>query len=204
MNLFPIKLSAKRGNWRLYLARKRNKKFAEFEKKILKRDKNICRFCGFPSQKYNSAINRDQNYRNNKASNLITACSFCRQCFFLESLGNELAGGGYVIYLPEISQGDLNNFCKILFSCLLKDAPYKNKLQTTYLSFKDRGSTVEQLFGPGSSDPAIFGQTLIDSNLQAKELEHPILTQLRLLPNRKFFEEQIIYWKQTVFDQIPL
>jgi intracellular multiplication protein IcmJ len=204
MQLLPIRLTARRGNWQLFMTRKRNPRFADFEKKILARDKQTCRYCGFQCDKYQWAINRDQDYHNNKAVNMVTACPFCRQCFFLDALDNSVAGGGYIIYLPEISQADLNNFCRVLFSCLLKNAPYKGKLQTTYLSFKDRTKPVEDLFGPGSSSPAIFGQTLIDSTLSKKELEHPILNQLRLLPERKDFEKQILYWKSNVFDQIPL
>ncbi|MGD0465980.1 MAG: type IVB secretion system protein IcmJDotN [Gammaproteobacteria bacterium] len=204
MQLLPIHLTAERGNWHLFMSRKRNKRFLEFEKKILEHDEYTCCFCGFQAFNYQSVINHDNNYKNNNQNNLVTACPFCRQCFFLDALTNPAVGGGYIIYLPEINQADLNNFCRVLFSCLLKNAPYKGKLQTTYLSFKDRTKQVEELFGPGSSNPAIFGQTLIDSNLTPKERSHPILTQIRLLPERKFFEEQILYWKTTVFDKIPL
>ena len=204
MQLLPIQLTAQRGTWQLFTARKRNQRFLEFEKKILEHDDHTCCYCGFQALNYQSVLNRDHNYKNNKIDNLVTACPFCRQCFFLDALNNPAVGGGYIIYLPEINQADLNNFCRVLFSCLLKNAPYKGKLQTTYLSFKDRTKQVEELFGPGSSNPATFGQTLLDSNLTPKELAHPILTQIRLLPERKFFEEQILYWKTTVFDKIPL
>jgi len=204
VSLLPIHLNAERGNWQLFKTRKQNKRFLEIEKKILERDDYTCGYCGFKSLNYQTVVNRDQNYRNNKADNFVTACPFCQQCFFLDALVNPELGGGYIIFLPEIGQGDLNNFCRVLFSCLLKNAPYKGKLQTTYLSFKDRSKQTEDMFGPGSSNPATFGQTLIDSGLSKKELSHPILTQLRLLPERKFFEQQILYWKATIFDKIPL
>lgn len=204
MSLLPIHLTAERGNWQLFKARKNNSRFLAFEQKILKRDDYTCRYCGFKSLEYQTVVNHDQNYKNNKANNLVTACPFCYQCLFLDALVNPNLGGGYIIYLPEISQADLNNFCRVLFSCLLKNAPYKGKLQTTYLSFKDRSKPIEETFGPGSSNPAIFGQTIIDSSLSKKDLSHPILTQLRLLPERKFFEQQILYWKTNIFDKIPL
>lgn len=204
MSLLPITLTAERGNWLLFKARKNNKRFIEFEKKILERDQYTCRYCGFQAFEFQSVVNHDQNYRNNKASNLVTCCPFCWQCFFLDALVDPQLGGGYIIYLPEINQGDLNNFSRVVFSCLLKNAPYKGKLQTTYLSFKDRTKQIEEIFGPGSSNPSTFGQTIIDSGLTKKELSHPILTQIRLLPERKFFEKQIIYWKVNVFDKIPL
>ena len=204
MSLLPIHLTAERGNWQLFKARKNNSRFLAFEQKVLKRDDYTCRYCGFKSLEYQTVVNHDQNYKNNKANNLVTTCPFCFQCFFLDALVNPNLGGGYIIYLPEISQADLNNFCRVLFSCLLKNAPYKGKLQTTYLSFKDRSKPIEETFGPGSSNPAIFGQTIIDSSLSKKDLSHPILTQLRLLPERKFFEQQILYWKTNIFDKIPL
>lgn len=203
-SLLPTVLTAKRGNWQRFKARQRNQRFLALVKKIYTRDKYTCRFCGFQTKKYLSVVNKDHNYSNNKSSNLVTACSLCTQCFFLDSLGQDGKTGGYVIYLPEISQADLNHFCRVLFSSMLKDAPYKGKLQTSFLSLKDRSQIVEQLFGPGSSNPNTFGQALIDSNLEHKQLKHPALVNLRLLPERKFFAEQVKYWKKTVFDQIPL
>lgn len=204
MSLLPINLYAIRGNWHLFKSRKKSKAFLEIKEKILQRDDYSCRYCGFRSTNYQEIVNHDQNYRNNTLDNMVTACLFCQQCFFLESLVNPENGGGYIIYLPEISQANLNNFIRVLFSCLLKNAPYKGKLQTTFLNFRDRAKPVEDIFGPGSSNPGIFGQTLLDSNLSTKELAHPVFTQLRLLPERKFFEEKIIYWKAEIFDKIPL
>lgn len=204
MSLLPIQLHVERGNWQLFKSRKKNHKFIEIEKQILERDDYSCRYCGFKSINYQQIVNHDHDYRNNRINNLVTACLFCKQCFFLDALSNPENGGGYLIYLPEINQADLNNFVRVLFSCLLKNAPYKGKLQTTYLSFKDRSKVVEEIFGPGSSNPGIFGQTLLDSNLSKKEMNHPILTQLRLLPERKFFEKEIMYWKAEIFDKIPL
>ena len=40
----------------------------------------------------------------NKVSNLVTACCFCGQCCFLESVSVGKYGGGTLIYLPEIDQ----------------------------------------------------------------------------------------------------
>lgn len=204
MAFLPIKLSAVRGNWQRYQARKRNKRFLAAQEKVFARDKHTCRYCGFFSEKYHTVINHDQNYANNKASNLVTACSLCAQCFFLDSIGRDNKTGGFLIYLPEVSQSDLNHFCRVLFSSMLRDAPYRGKLQSTYLSLKDRTSIIDELFGPDSHDPNIFGQTLIDSNLSDKIENNPVVEHLRLLPNRSSFKEEAYYWKTSVFDQIPL
>lgn len=206
MKLLPIVISAKRGNWPRFKARRNNKSFLKLEEQTLARDQNTCRYCGFTSDRYQVVVNINQDYNPGQSvpDNLATACVFCAQCFFLDGIGHENNWGGTLIYLPEISQADLNHFCRVLFASMLRDAPYKGKLQTVYLSLKDRENVVNDTFGPKSSDPYVFGQTLIDSNLTADQLKHPMLQQIRLLPDRKCFSEEILYWKTTVFDQIPL
>jgi intracellular multiplication protein IcmJ len=206
MKLLNIALTARRGNWPRFRARRGNESFIKLEQQILARDQNTCRYCGFASEKYQVVVNNNHDYNpgQSKPSNLVTACIFCAQCFFLDGIGHDNSWGGTLIYLPEISQADLNHFCRVLFSSMLRDAPYKGKLQTAYLSLKDRENVVNEIFGPKSSDPYTFGQALIDCNLSADQLKQPIMAQLRLLPDRKCFTKEILYWKSTVFDQIPL
>ncbi|MEL6846325.1 MAG: type IVB secretion system protein IcmJDotN, partial [Bacteroidota bacterium] len=193
MDLLPITLTARQGNWSRYQARNRNKRFAVIAKRIFLRDQYRCRFCGFQDQHYSNVVNVDHDYSNNTSANMVTACTFCTQCFFLDAVGSHPRTGGHIIYLPEISQADLNNFCRILFSSLYKDVPYHSKLNNTYLSFKDRTKAVEDVFGEHSSDPAVFGQCLIDSHLTPEQLKHQALEDLRLLPQIKPFKEEIMY-----------
>lgn len=206
MQLLPITLTAKRGNWSRFHGRRSNETFKKLEQQILARDQNTCRYCGFTSDKYQVVVNINQDYNPGQSTpnNLATACVFCAQCFFLDGLGHDNNWGGTLIYLPEISQADLNHFCRVLFVSMLQDAPYKGKLQTAYLSLKDRENIVNTTFGPKSSDPYTFAQTLIDSHLSAAQMQQPIIANLRVLPDRKCFTEEINYWKATVFAQIPL
>ncbi len=204
MKPLPILLTARRGNWQRYKSRERNQRFLEIKKKILTRDHYTCRYCLFTSKKYNTVVNHDNDYSHNNAKNMVTACPFCAQCFFLDGIGSDNNTGGIIVHLPEVSQADLNHFCRVLFSSMLRDAPYKGKLQATYLSLSDRAKPVEELFGPDSSNPVTFGQSLIDSNLSKQQLEGNVLKDLRLLPERQYFKEEILYWKKTIFDQIPL
>lgn len=205
MKQLPIALAAYRGNWQRFTARNRNKRFLAVQPKIFKRDNNTCRYCWLQAAEHNVIVNHDHNYSNNKATNLVTACIFCAQCFFLDSIGSANNTGGTIIYLPEISQADLNHFCRVLFTSMLRDAPYKGKLHTIYLSLKDRGKLVEEIFGPNSSEPNVFGQGLIDSALpQDKVTSNKIFTNLRLLADRQQFKKEILYWKSAIFDKIPL
>lgn len=204
MELLPISLTARRNNGQRFLSRKANKAFQKIMLEVFKRDEYTCRYCGFQSQKYQEVVNIDQNYDNNSMNNLATACSFCSASFFLDTVGIDGRSGGTIIHLPEISQADLNHFCRALFCSLLRDAPYKGKLQAVYLSLQDRSKTVEEVFGPSSQEPNTFGQSLIDSNLTIEQLKHPILFELKFLPARKHYKAQAEYWKSTVFATIPL
>jgi intracellular multiplication protein IcmJ len=110
MPVYPIKLSAAPNAWRLFMLRKADPSFAAFGKKIFERDNYTCQFCGFRAINYQEVINLDQNYNNNQPRNLVTACCFCAQCFFIESIGKQDYGGGTIIYLPKVTQNDLNAF----------------------------------------------------------------------------------------------
>lgn len=204
MDLLPVTITAQRGAWRIYHNRKRNKKFLEVKKRVLQRDNYTCRYCGFFAKEFQEIINIDQNYKNNKFDNLATACCFCAQCFFLDAVGLDSNSGGNIIHAPEISQADLNNFCRVLYCSLDKESAYKGKLQAVYMSFKDRSKEVINCFGPDSNDPRIFGQGLLDAGLSKEQLQHEVLRHLRLLPSKKAFAVQIDYWKKTVFAKVPL
>lgn len=204
MDLLPIILTAQRGTWRSYNARKRSKRFLVLKKRVLQKDHFTCRYCGFFSKEYQEVLNIDGDYRKNSIDNLATACSFCAQCFFLDAVGLDGCSGGEIIYLPEISQADLNNFCRVLYCSLDKESAYKGKLQAVYMSLKDRMQDVENCFGPESGDPRVFGQGLVDAKLEKQHLQHDVLKHLRLLPSRKDFSTQIDYWKKTVFAKVPL
>lgn len=206
MDLLPIRLTARRGNWQRFMARRMptNKAFLAIKEKVLTRDDFTCRYCGFQSKRFQEVVNIDHNYSNNSLNNLATACTLCYQCFFLDCVGMDGRSGATVIHMPEVTQADLNHFCRALFCSLLRDPPYKGKLQAVYMSLQDRGQTVDTLLGPNSHEPVVFGQTLIDSQLNENQLSHSLFTELRLLPIRKYYKQQAEYWKTTLFAHIPL
>jgi len=203
-DLLRIVLTARRGNWQRFMSRKSSKAFQSIRDKVLARDDFTCRYCGFQAKKYMEVVNIDQDYNHNAINNLATACQFCAQCFFLDSIGLDGRSGGTIIHLPEFSQADLNHFCRALFCSLLRDAPYKGKLQAVFLSLQDRSQAVSNVFGPHAELPVNFGQSLIDCGLNEAQLKHPILSELKLLPARKYYKEQAEYWKTTIFSNIPL
>jgi intracellular multiplication protein IcmJ len=197
-----IKLNATPGSWRLYSARKIDERFRAYEQKIFRRDKYTCQFCGFQARLFQEVINLDNDYTNNKLSNLVTSCCFCAQCFFLESVGVGGYGGGTLVYLPELTQAELNSLCHVLFCAITSDTGYKMSAQNIYRSFKFRSQIVEEKFGEGSSDPAIFGQLMIDSADVQEESRVKIFKNICLLPSRAKFRKQIEQWAASALQEI--
>jgi intracellular multiplication protein IcmJ len=197
-----LKLAATPGSWRLYSARKADAAFKSYETRVLQRDKHTCQFCGFQAKIHQDVINLDGNYNNNHLSNLITACCFCSQCFFIESVGVGGYGGGTLIYLPELDQAELNSLCHVLFCAITNDTGYKNSAQNIYRSFRFRSQIVEDKFGEGTSDPAIFGQLIIDCGVSDLEKKERLFENIRLLPSRAKFRKQIETWAASALNEI--
>ena len=199
---FPLKLMASPSAWRLHSARNADERFKSHEKRVFDRDKYTCQFCGFQARLYQDVVNLDGNFSNNKIENLVTACCFCSQCFFMESVGVGGYGGGTLIYLPELSQPELNSLCHVLFCAITNDTGYKNSAQTIYRGFKLRSQAIEDKFGEGTSDPAIFGHLLIDSGHVDNDRSERLLQDVRLLPSRAKFRKQIEGWAASALKEI--
>jgi len=197
-----LRLIASPGSWRLYSARKADPRFRAYETKVLNRDRYTCQFCGFQAKKFQEVINLDGNYNANKLANLTTACCFCAQCFFVESVGVGGYGGGALIYLPELTQEELNSLCHVLFCAITNNTGYKSSAQDIYRCFKFRSQFVEEKFGEGTSDPAIFGQLLIDSGVSDKDKMNSIFKNIRLLPSRAKFRKQIEHWATSALAEM--
>lgn len=200
--LSELKLRTSPSAWRMYSARKMDDKFKAFEQKVLVRDRYTCQFCGFQAKVYQEVVNLDGDYANNRLSNLVTACCFCAQCCFIESVGVGGYGGGSLIYLPELSQTELNSLCHVLFCAITNDTGYKNSAQNIYRSFKFRSQAVEDKFGEGTSDPAIFGQLIIDSGLIRQDEIDKFFNNVRLLPSRAKFRKQIEQWAASALEEM--
>lgn len=198
----PIILNASLDNYGYFAGRKRTKSFRQVAKKIWTRDNFTCQYCGFQAREYQEIVNADQNYRRNTASNLTTSCCFCTQCFFLESCGEGGYGGGTMIYLPEISQNDLNSLCHVLFCAMVNETSYKDSAQAIYRTLRVRSQTIEDQLGEGASNPIAFGQLIVEYKQNKKKDLNHFLTNFRLLPSRARFKKQIEHWARQALSEM--
>lgn len=198
MALHELKLNVTPGAWRLFAARKADPAFLKFSEKVWERDNYTCQYCGFQARVYQEIVNLDQNYNNNKLENMVTACCFCTQCFFLEAVGKNDYGGGIIIYMPEISQPELDGLCHVLFCAIANATNYRANAQAIYRSLKLRAQSVEEQLGEGMSHPSFLGQLLIEAAAPAES----ILQNLRLLPSRSKFTQQIDEWAKAALEEL--
>jgi intracellular multiplication protein IcmJ len=193
MKLREIQLAATESNWRLFMLRKADPAFLSFQARVFERDQHTCQFCGFEEKKLLEVVNADGNYSNNKLHNLVTACCFCTQCFFLEAIGKSDFGGGTLIFFPDMTQGELNALCHVFFASIVTDNGYSSQAKNIYRSLKLRGQWVEKELGEGLSNPALYGQLLIDGHAeQAKKLHKEIVQKVRVLPSLSHFVKETV------------
>jgi intracellular multiplication protein IcmJ len=200
--MHELKLAVNLSGWRVFVRRKEDKAFPPVQKRLFERDQYTCQYCGFQATEYQEVVNLDGNYANNKLSNMMTACCFCAQCLFLQSVGVDEMGGGQLIYLPEVSQGDVNSFCHVLFCAMENNTGYQDSAQSIYRSLKFRSQIVENKFGTGTSNPSVMGQMIIEYRAQNKNVKVDILNDLRLLPSQTKFKVQLDAWALAALEEL--
>lgn len=200
--MHDLKLAVNLNGWRINVRRREDKAFLPVADKILQRDHYTCQYCGFQAKEYQEIVNADGNYMNNKYSNMITACCFCSQCLFIESISLEEMSGGQLIFLPEMTQAELNSFCHVLFCAMGNGTGYQDSAQSIYRSFKFRSQIVENKFGAGTSNPSMLGQLILEYQVKYPEKEINILNDLRLLPSYTKFRVQLNAWAAAALEEL--
>jgi len=202
---YPIKLTFSPEKWRLFAARRDDPAFHRFAEKIWERDDYTCIYCGFHAYQYQEVINIDGNYRKASLDNAVTACCLCAQCFFLDAVGKNDYGGGFLIHMPSLSQNEINGLCHVLFCSMYNASDYRDQSQMIYRDLKLRSQIVERELGEGMSDPArlaqvmIEGEHLIDS---PQDKQDKLLKDLRLLPSVTKFSQQIETWSMAAREEL--
>jgi intracellular multiplication protein IcmJ len=144
-----------------------------------KRDGFTCCFCGFHSEKFQRTVPwveaGDPPY--------ATACIFCEQVLNLERGG--VTGAGLLLWLPEISQVDLNHLARAIYVARA-DKGDMAALATRALDALTlrRAEAKKRL---GSDDPLLLA-TIFRESLDAGEIKsaQAKLEGIRLLPSEKY------------------
>jgi intracellular multiplication protein IcmJ len=200
--MHELQLAVNLSGWRIFVRRREDKAFLPVAEQVYQRDNYTCQYCGFQARQFQEIVNLDGNYANNKLSNMITACCFCSQCLFIESMALDEMGGGQLIFLSEMSQADLNSFCHVLFCAMGNGTGYQESAQAIYRSLKFRSQQIETKFGSGTSNPAVLGQLILEYRTHKPEFAVDILKDIRVLPSYTKFRVQLEAWAAAALEEL--
>lgn len=190
-----LTLQAFNNNWERFSSRKDNKLFKSIREKILKRDKYTCQYCRYRTP-YLEVINCDSDYNNNTMKNLVAACELCAKCTLLDFYSIGYEGTDKIIYLPDITQEQLNHLCRIVFCKITLEGDVAYNAQMILSQLQNRAVWLDEKTKANLSQPALFVhyKSLKDSDMK-------LISQLRWLPSQESFAEYIPKWKeQFVFE----
>lgn len=185
----PISLQIAGVQWQYFSRRRADKRFVPFAEKVWARDNHQCRYCGFSSREHMEVVNLNGNYRQNTLSNMTTSCAFCTPCFFLDGIGQGLPGTGVFIYMPDMTQGELNALCHVLMHGLVVGSGEQlSQLRSHYRSLRLRSQLVEKHIGEGFSDIAQYVRVLADAKSEKlADFQEAFQENVRFLPDLAAF-----------------
>lgn len=189
--------------------------FSTVHEKVLKRDHFTCRGCQMKTRYTPKAKSGffevhhiDDDHKNNEMDNLATICPFCHSVFHIGNAGAR--GVASVIWLPEISQADLNLLSHVMFilmyrgkasdatdedkSMMLKVSDFYTMMSTTY------ADKLEEKLGKGMSNARTLGETLAwlgNKYPKAYERRERLLASARILPNPDGYQAHIAHWARA-------
>lgn len=163
-----------------------------------------CEVCGAPGGKEGAALEKHL-IGTNKFKHV---CPICHHCLHLDFAG--LHKSGKIIWLPEISQENLNLLCLAMFLVIHKAGVNRNNedakallahVKRMYASFRKRAEAVETTFGAGAmeslgpqdylSEPQHLASLMKYASRVAGLDERTMASRvqgMRFLPNPAFFD----------------
>lgn len=146
---------------------------------ILERDDCSCRYCGFKAKQYQTARPADGNPENTDLDNWVTACIFCEQCFDLERVADRRSGT--LIWIPEISQADLNHLARAIYVARITQGPLAEGARKAYEILMNRRKAAKDRIH--TDDPFILATVMKDYiSKRHYETASMKLDGVRLLP----------------------
>jgi len=157
--------------------------------KVLKRDDFTCRFCGFRAVQYQRLVPTQEGF--------VTACGFCEQVMGLERAG--LMGGGFLVWLPEITQAELNHIVRAIYVAQSFEGTEIAAFAARALDalMARRAEAKKRL---GSDDPLLLATVLQENMTDAENAAVPRkLEGIRLLP----LDKHMVHGRHGDFNGFP-
>lgn len=187
----------------------------ELFKKVLEKYNYTCYYCGFQSNELQEVHHFNGDHDDYSPSNLTCVCPLCHQSHHLNSA--YIHNGAELIWLPELTQQELNHLCRALFVAnqIREESGSKNNHFILDNGFSyiwqnilySRKKILNTKFGDGASDLGKFAQVLLDiketqPNLYKNRANW--IKGFKLLHNPNRFILQTQHWKNHNFKNIQV
>ena len=168
----------------------------EAAEKIFERDNHTCQCCNFTSEKYQNVLFIGENEKDRDTKNFITACSFCHQCFHIDRIPYMQSGA--LIWLPEISQAELNNICRAIYIARITQGPVADAAREALDLLMGRKEEAKNRLG---TDDLKVLSTIFQDFMEAKEykMRHKRMAGFRILP----LDRRLVREGELEFNQFP-
>lgn len=172
-----------------------------------------CYFCDFAfgTSDCFEVHHLDGNHTNDAPDNMVPVCELCHAPFHLDLIGRKWANRpGAIIFLPELSQPELNNLLQAIFYSMAMQVaggeqasaqPPIAHPHTVYRRLLDRRAQVEQdqhgaVIRSGLSDPINLSVVLLSSVLTDEQYagRDQLLAGCRYLPDPEYFIARAAQW----------
>lgn len=185
--------------------------FAQVRMRTLQRDGFTCCYCGFRSTPEREAAahtlrasgylevhHQDDDHANNEPGNLVTVCPFCHQVFHVGFAGHR--GAIKTIHLPWMKQEDLNLLVNCLATAATRGGEMGEDAQTLMSWLQALEGLAAQEFGEEIMGAGNLGTALMGLHHEGLYAERgKALSNLRLLPVPKMFQQAIEWWSQNTW-----
>lgn len=169
---------------------------AEAKQAIFARDDFTCQCCGFKSSKYQEIHHKNSILSDTRPENLVTVCSFCYQCFNLQTVHKMQSG--VLVWLPEIDQASLHHIMRAIYVGRISQGPSAEASRKALDVIMGRREEVKRRLG--TDDPYILSMILSDYlGPKHYQMRSEKLEGVRLLPQ----DRRIIREAGLEFNQFP-
>lgn len=173
-----------------------------------------CYFCDFSfgSSDLFEVHNLDHDHQNVDPGNLAPICELCHAPFHIDLVTRKWPGdSGKIIFLPELTQPELNNLLQAVFYAMAVNAMgEENKSEdkpvfqphTVYRVLADRASLVERnaqgdIVRASLSEPFAIGRVLAEMDESTYAKRDALLSGLRYLAPQTHFVNQAKAWNNN-------
>lgn len=173
-----------------------------------------CYFCDFSfgNSDLFEVHNLDQDHQNEDPGNLVPICELCHAPFHIDLVSRKWPGdSGKIIFLPELTQPELNNLLQAVFYAMAVNAVGEENASegkpafqphTIYRTLANRASLVEcnpqgETVRASLSEPFALGRVLAEMDEETYAKRDSLLYGLRYLAPQTHFIKQAQAWNSN-------